>query len=172
VTKRFAWGDSPGPDVANLQLKFWQLALEMFDRIVENWRTYAVDEEGEGPETSDDYTENEFVIDAAVALVLAGTSVSELIGQNVYPDGDKTPHLRSAYKKLVRPQIPDDVETFFSIYDALRHFGPAKHTAVDDITEEGLCKYFKTAQSIWQDVLKKRGAEIGDEFRRDFRFPV
>lgn len=171
MTKRFAWGDSPGPDVANLQLKFWQLAVEMFDRIVENWRTYAVDEEGEWPEASDDYTENEFVIDAAVALVLAGTSISELIGQNVFPHGEKTPHLRPAYKILLRDEIPDDVESFFSIYDALRHFGPAKHTAVDEITEEGFCKYFETAQSIWQEVLKKRGKEIADEFRRCFRFP-
>ena len=171
MARRFASGDSSGPNVANLQLTFWQLAVDMFDRIIEKWRIYAVDEEGEEPEANDDYTENEFVIDAAVALVLAGTSIAELIGQNVSPYGDRTPHLRPAYKILVRDQIPDDVEAFFSIYDSLRHFGPAKYEAVDEITQESLCEYLKTAQSMWQDVLKKRSAEIGEEFRRNFRFP-
>lgn len=171
MAKRFASGDSSGPNVANLQLTFWQLAVDMFDRIIKKWRIYAVDEEVEGPEAKDDYTENEFVIDAAVALVLAGTSIAELIGQNVDTDGDRTPHLRPAYKILVRDPIPDDVKAFFSIYDSLRHFGPAKHVAVDKITQESLCEHLETAQSIWQDVLKKRSAEIGAEFRHEFRFP-
>ncbi len=171
MARRFATGDSTGPNVTNLQLTFWQLAVDMFDRIIEKWGIYAVDGEGEEPEAKDDYTENEFVIDAAAALVLAGTSIAELIGQNVPPDGDRTPHLRAAYKILVRDQIPNDVEAFFSIYDSLRHFGPAKHEAVYEITQESLCEHLRTAQSIWQEVLKRRKAEIGEEFRRDFRFP-
>lgn len=170
MVKRFASADSPGPDVRNLQLKFWQLAVEMFDRIVDKWKEYAEDEEGEGPESSYDYTENEFVIDAAVALVLAGTSITELIGQNVDSEDKRTPPLRLGYKKLVKNPIPDDVEDLFSIYDSLRHFGPSKYDAVDEITQEDFCKHLKTAQSIWQGVLKNRGAGISDEFRRDFRF--
>ena len=171
MARRFATGDSSGPNVTNLQLAFWQLAVDAFDRIIEKWKIYAVDEEGGEVAVNDDYTENEFVIDAAVALVLAGTSISELIGQNVPPDGDKTPHLRPAYKILVRDQIPNDVEAFFSIYDSLRHFGPAKYDAVYEITQESFCEHLKTAQSIWQDVLRWRNAEVGEEFRRDFRFP-
>jgi len=171
MARRFATGDSDGPNVANLQINFWKMAVEVFYQIIEKWKIYAVDEEGEEVAANDEYTENEFVIDAAVAIVIAGISISELIGQNVPSDGNKTPHLRPAYKALFRDHIPDDVGAFFSIYDSLRHFGPAKYNAVSEITEKSLCEHFKTAQSIWNDVLKLRNAEISDEFRHDFLFP-
>jgi len=170
MARRFASGDSSGPKVTNLQLKFWLLAVDTFDDIIDKWKKYAVDEEE--PEPDYDYTENDFLIDAAVALVLAGTSVSELIGQNVPPVSNKTPHLRPAYKTLLKKnEIPDGVESFFTIYDCLRHFGEAKHQAVYDITQESLCEHLKTAQSIWKDVLKVRNAKINDEFMNSFRFP-
>lgn len=110
------------------------------------------------------------MIDAAVAIVLAGTSVAELIGQNVPPDGTQTPHLRPAYKTLLADPIPDPVEEFFKVYDCMRHFGPAKHQAVAGITEERLCNYLTTAQSVWTQVLTELGATVGDDFQQIFRF--
>jgi phytoene dehydrogenase-like protein len=164
--KKFAIGQSEGPNLANLQLSFWRLAVHQFDCIKERWKQYAVENENE----VQDYTEDGFVIDASVALVLAGTSVAELIGQNVPPDGTNTPHLRPAYKQLVNDPIPAEVEEFFPIYDSLRHFGPVKHHTIEAITEQTLCEYLATAQEVWKDVLRKLGAPIQHDFRHTFAF--
>ncbi|MBA2882349.1 hypothetical protein HNR65_002691 [Desulfosalsimonas propionicica] len=170
MRKRFATRDSSGPKVANFQLTFWRLALKEFERIIDNWKKYAL-REGEEADYSLEYDEDDFVIDAAITLVLAGTSVAELLGQNVPPQGDRTPHLRSAYRNLIKDPIPDDIEEFFAVYDSLRHLGPAKYDKVEDITPDKLCKYLNIAQSIWHDVLKIHNATIGQDFLHEFVFP-
>jgi hypothetical protein len=169
MARRFAIGDSDGPNVANLQLNFWYLTIESFEKINEKLKEYGFIE-GE-TEVDSDYTENDFLIDAAVTIVLAGTSISELIGQNVPAEKNRTPHLRPAYKKFIgKNSIPENVEAFFSIYDSLRHFGPAKHEAVDEITLENLSEYLSTAQTIWKYFFERQNQEIYEEFRHEFRF--
>lgn len=165
MTKHFSEQDSEGPDLVNFQLSFWRLAVEKFETVKADWQEFAVEEGDENEE----YTDNDFVIDAAVALVLAGTSVTELIGQNIPAKGDRTENLRPGYKQLIADPIPGDVEAFFQIYDDLRHFGPAKYDAIRRITEEKFCEYMSTAQAIWIDVLKKTRGRVSDDFARTFR---
>jgi len=164
MAKRFSDVDSEGSNLVNFQLSFWRLAVEQFNRINEKWRAFAVEEDDE----SEEYTENDFVIDAAVALVLAGTSVTELMGQNVPAAGNRTEGLRSAYKARLDDPIPADIEAFFAIYDALRHFGPAKHLAIDELTEDGFCRHLNAAQNIWNRVMG--GRNQCDDFKHTFTF--
>jgi hypothetical protein len=118
----------------------------------------------------DAYNEDDFIIDASVTLVLAGTSVAALLGQNAYSGGNKTPSPREAYKNIIKDPTPHDVEAFLNIYDALRHLGPSKYDEIGNITKEDLCYYMNTAQNIWQDVLKYRNSNIGEDFQHNFRF--
>jgi len=170
MRRRFAIGDSSGPNVNNLQRTFWHLALEGFQDLLEKWQRYSVEEEDDEPE-GDDYTEDDFVVDAAAVLILAGTSVTQLIGQNVDPNGDRVPPPRQAYEQLLGHPPSDDFVDFIRVYDALRHFGPPKYDAVHAITPGRLCQHLRAAQSVWRDVLGHRGEPIGDHLRNDFVFP-
>jgi hypothetical protein len=168
MRRHFASGDSNGPNVDNLQRNFWHLALDGFKNLLQKWKRYSVEDDDE---LETDYTENEFKVDAAAVLILAGTSVTQLIGQNVDPDGDRVPTPRKAYEQLLGHEPSDDFKNFIEVYDALRHFGPPKHDAVDAITPELLCQHLRTAQSVWWNVLRHRGEPIGDHLQNDFTFP-
>lgn len=168
MAKHFAVGDSEGPDVANLQLNFWRLAVQKFDEIRGKWDTHVL---VPGEVDDAEYTENEFVVDAATAIVLAGTSVSELAGQNVEPRGNQTPDLRPALRTLLGAAIPAKMEGFIKIYDDLRHFGQAKYDAVASISEQDLCEYLLAAQEIWVAVLRRLGRPVDNDFSHRFEFP-
>lgn len=167
--KHFAIGTTAGPDIANLQLNFWHLAVQKFEEIRRKWRTFAVEDRSNDP-VPDEYTEDEFVVDAATAIVLAGTSVSQLVGQNVEPERNgRTPKIGSALKRFVGNSLPKHIRAFVDVYDDIRHLGPAKHEAIEEITEEALCQHMSAAQDAWVAVLKSQGAPT-DDFRRDFSF--
>lgn len=170
MRRRFAYGDSSGPNVNNLQRNFWRLALDGFNDLLEKWRRYSVKEESYEPE-SDEYTENDFVVDSAAVIILAGTSVTQLIGQNVVSNGVRVPPPRQAYEQLLGNPPSGDFVNFINLYDALRHFGSPKYDAVEAITPERLCEHLRTAQSVWQDVLRHRGDQIGNHLQNDFAFP-
>ena len=163
--KRFATGISGGPAISNLQLNFWRLAVQQFEDIRQKWRRYAVDENSTD---SPEYTENEFSVDAATALVLAGTSIAELIGQNLPWEGERTKPLRAGLDELFGGNSPSGTNALIKIYDDLRHFGPAKYEAVLDVTEETLCEHLKVAQEIWLAVLEKQGCPANEDFRHSF----
>jgi len=170
MKRRFAFGDSNGPNINNLQRNFWHLALDGFNDLLQKWQRYTVGEEDD-EQGSDEYTEDDFVVDAAVVLILAGTSVTQLIGQNVDPNGDRVPPPRQAYEHLLGHPPSDDFVNFIDLYDALRHFGSPKYDAIQAITPEHLCQHLHTAQSVWQNVLRYRNEPIGDHLRNDFAFP-
>lgn len=167
--KHFAFLATGGPDISNLQLKFWRMAVSKFREIEEEWRRSAIDDE-EG-DSWPSYGEHDFKVDAAVAIVLAGTSVSELIGQNSPAKGNRTPSPGEGLRTLLGSRVPPDADAFIKIYDDLRHFGDAKAEAVWNVTEDDLCKHLSTAQSIWVSVLGHRRAKVTDEFRYKFVFP-
>ena len=169
MRKRFASGDTNGPNVNNLQRNFWHLALNGFNELLQKWQRYAIREEDNELE-SDEYTENEFVVDATVILILAGTSVTQLIGQNVAANGNRVPPPRQAYEQLFGHPPSDEFVEFIDLYDALRHFGSPKYDAVAAITPEHLCKHLKTAQSVWIDVLRGRGEPTDMHLHTDFKF--
>lgn len=163
----FAIGPSDGPDTANLQKRFWKHAINHFNIILDNWSKHSVSDD-ESP-MNEEYTINEFVVDAAVTIVLAATSITELAGQNIEPEGERTPEPKSALKRLLSSEYDSDVDDFINVYDALRHFGPAKYAAIDSLTEDKLCEYMSTAQRIWQIILFKQGLTVDDEFNHDFK---
>jgi hypothetical protein len=171
MRRHFASGDSNGPNDNNLQRNFWHLALDNFRDLIQKWERYSVGEDDDKLENEGNYTEDDFVVDAAVVLILAGTSVTQLIGQNVTPDGDRVPQPRQAYEQLLGHPPPDDFGKFIAVYDALRHFGSPKYDAVEAITPEHLCQHLRTAQSAWWDVLRHRGEPIGDHLQNYFTFP-
>ena len=165
--RRFAMGSTDGPDISNLQLNFWRLAVQKFEEIQEKWRRYAIDE------TSDnwpEYTENEFKVDAAIALVLAGTSIAELVGQNLPCASERTKPLGGGLDDLFGGNPPSGTKALIKIYNDLRHFGAPKHEAVWGVTEEILCEHLKVAQKIWLAVLKRQGHSANEDFRHSFVF--
>lgn len=167
--RHFACGSSEGPNVANLQLNFWRHALDRFRDIQSRWRQHAISEEQTAPEDLS-YTENEFLVDAATAIVLAGTSITELVGQNTEPEGNVTPSIRKGLAQLVPALQGAQVDAFLSTYDGLRHFGPAKHEAIWNLSEELFCQHMEAAQRIWVSVLEHLGITITDDFRQRFVF--
>lgn len=170
MKKHFAELDSDGPDVSNLQRRFWELAVGSFDKIKEHWNQDAVSDDTEEPETAPRYQSQDFEVDAAVAIVLAGTSISELLGQNVAADGSFVPDIIKAWSKFHGTPPPQDLKDFVTLYEALRHFGPPKHEAVRNITEEGFCNHLRAAQDVWTSVLGKNGRPITAEFKHTFDF--
>ncbi len=182
--KFFAVGDSEGPNLANLQLEFWRLAVERFKLIERKLQEFGTEdgEESEDYEGAEDYYDHrDFVIDAVVALMLAGTSVSELLGQNSQPGTKgRIPSPVEALDRLIPngvpstvADVPDDIrdrlKSFIDVYDALRHFGESKYETVKEITQEALCGYLKTAQDVWKLVLQLMNDQVTTEFRCEFR---
>ena len=170
MKRHFAELDSEGPDVSNLQRRFWEIAVDLFHRIEEHWKQDAVSDDTEEPEKTPRYQTQDFEVDAAVAIVLAGTSISELLGQNVAPHGSCVPDILKAWSKLHNTRPPQDLKDFVTLYNALRHFGSPKYDVVSNITEEGFCRHFRTAQDVWTSVLRKRGRPITDDFKHTFDF--
>lgn len=170
--KRFAFGTTGGPDIVNLQLGFWNDAVETFYHVETQWRKCAVEVE-DCSSGSDHYTEHEFVVDAARGVVLAGTSLSILVGQNVEPEerGTRrvTPKLTTSLTDLLGP-LDDRAREFIQMYDDIRHFGLAKHETIDGLTEERYCELMTTAQSLWKKVLEKIKINERDFFDNVFRF--
>lgn len=169
-----AYGSSHGPDFVNLQLGLWRHALTQF---------HALQEAGEGGTQSLlstplydewEYSENEFAPDAAVAIVLAGTSLSQLLGQNTgvrRNDGD-IPGFWPCVKDVLglsKDQTPPDFQEFFDLYECLKHFGEPHHDIVADLSPEGLCKYMRAAQDFWVRVLNHLQMPVPDElFANEF----
>jgi hypothetical protein len=172
MNKDFAELDSEGPDISNLQLRFWELAVHEFDKIKEHWTREAVSDDVEESETIPAYQAHDFEVDAAVAIVLAGTSVSELLGQNVAPQGSSVPSITEAWRVIDGTEPPENLRELVKLYNALRHFGPPKHEAVRNITEEDLCKHFHAVQNVWISVLRKCGRPIPNQFTHTFDFAL
>jgi hypothetical protein len=168
IARRFASGTSCGPDIWNLQLRFWKLAVDDFMRIKSLLDRFGGDDD---TEPNDAYNEDQFVVDAAVAIVLAGTSVSQLTGQNAAPDAKgKTPNLLPCIETATRCPLTSDVKRFVKIYDDVRHFGEAKHDDVKQLDLETLRHCMNTAQVIWQQVLHVNGMPLTDDVTQRFEF--
>ena len=170
MKKHFAEIDSEGPDISNLQRRFWKLAVEAFEQIQEHWVSEAVSDDIEEPDDTPEYVAQDFEVDAAVAIVLAGTSISELLGQNVEVSDSMVPDISKAWQKIHGTKASQELREFVKIYNALRHFGEPKHQIVRDITEEALCQHFKTAQEVWVSMLQKCRRPVTSEFKHRFEF--
>ena len=160
------------PDIVNLQLGFWRDAVNMFQHVETQGRKCAVEDE-DCSGGSDDYTTDEFIVDAARGVVLAGISLSILVGQNVEPEerGKRrvTPKLTTALTDLLGP-LDDRAREFIQMYDDIRHFGQAKYERINGLTEERYCEFMTTAQSLWKKVLAKITMDERGFFDNVFRF--
>ena len=139
---------------------------------------------GEDDDDADDdpeYDFGDFLEDAVVAIVLAGTSVSQLLGQNSPSKTSKIPSPKVAIAELLshsnfnsktKEDLTNSFHEFVQVYDAVRHFGEAKHETIAQLTEESLCKHLTTCQDVWRFVLQSvygRKPSTG-EFDRKFEF--
>lgn len=150
----FAILSSDDEHVWNLQYYFWKNAMDHFDTI----------------KNTDYNKEGVFEVDACMAIVLAGTSISQLLGQNVGVDSSgKTDGPRAAFRKLTSGKdlksigfggLKKRFEGFVTVYDDIRHFGLSlpKHRQIRDINEQSLCEFLTTAQDVWKLVAKLLGA--------------
>ncbi len=158
--KRFAELSSENYDISNLQLSFWRAAVAKFRQIELN-------EPGH-------YDADDFIDNAAIVVVLAGTSLSQLVGQNVAAEGERVPSPQQAIKDLAnrshRPyeRVEQRLAWFLELYDSLRHFGRPKHSTVESLDEESLCESMNLVQDIWRMVLEIRGEIVSDEFNHSF----
>ena len=145
------------------------------------WDKYAVGCEDDSGDDDDWYEQSDFVEDAVIAIMLAGTSTSQLLGQNVPPEGKKTPSPVSALQKLVPSgvptgaiNVPSDIvcrfREFNAVYEDVRHFGEVKYETINQITEDRLCEWMTTAQYVWRFVLQIQKEDVSHGFERVFRF--
>lgn len=147
----FASFTSEGPDRANLQL--YTLA-----KAIEHWRaTHRA--ATEYPREKPEWLLERYVF----TIVLFGTSVTQLLGQNVAEadlEATRTPSPGDIYRSTFGFARHDKhrFEEFFKFYDKCRHFGVCKKDTIHDLVRSltlektgGLCL---DAIDIWRDVIK------------------
>lgn len=178
----FAQIDSESIGLRNLQLYFWRNAVEHFYEMAANVDEYTFDEAV-------------FDVDASMVIVLGGTSISQLLGQqwrngNIKTNDDKPDRVPSMIELLNRiisgveaEQLngicPNDTKDTFAdfvrLYDALRHFGEPKEDEVAALDKDSLCRYMTTLQNIWHIVATRRPKEPvflkEADFTHCFEFP-
>ncbi len=151
--KHFAYTTSPdSPDFANLQRAFWDLAIERFGWIKAN-------------AGQDGFMWSMFATEAAVVIVLAGTAISELLGQNMPPKNGRVPGPKEAATALYRPgAMPEAFVEFIDAYDALRHFGEPKHALIHELSDVAgsgparLCRLLNAAGDVWARITDGQDA--------------
>lgn len=172
---RIAMGSTHGPEIVNLQLGLWRHAVEQFRRLElvgSGPPSYLLSEPRFG-----EYSENEFSPDAAVAVVLAGTSVTVLIGQNTKlrrHDGGIDGFWKCVKDVLglEKGQISKEFQEFYDLYECLKHFGEPHYDRIY-ISPEELCEYMRTAQEFWIRVLNHLGMSVpaglfDNEFKMEY----
>lgn len=168
MSPMFAVGDTGGPEVINLQLTFWQLAVRHFRQMKREIRTKCRDENRDAPSV---YWDDEFIVESAVCVVLAGTSLSALLGQNVESSGGRTPPWKKLWRSITKKEPPVALSEFFDVYDSIRHFGPGKHAVVTEIDQTQLLRILNAAREAWLAVLQHRGIEPPSFLQLPFRAP-
>ncbi len=164
------------PRIWNVQLGFWRDAVEHFEAMVKNVDVYE--------------DEAIFGVDAAIVLVLAGTSVSILLGQQwsekrlrEHNDSEgRVPAPTELLKRLlnkVTVDNPDVVKNGFAhtnmMHEAIRHFGEPKHETVGELNYVILVQHLKLLQTIWNLVIEWRNVNdqyIPCDFKHEFTWPA
>lgn len=135
--KVFAEQSSEGPSVFNIQLATWKIAISRWRVLDERYR-------------EDECDFNDFFEEACVILVLAGTSASQLLGQNTSATSPHVPSVDKLLDELVADlQLRSTLKEFNSTYEDLRHFGMPKHATVIGIDEEHFTQWMLALQTLW-----------------------
>lgn len=169
---RIAVGSTTGANILNLQLGVWRHAVAQFEelrRAGEGHRTALLTT----PENdADEYTWNEFEPDAAVAVLLAGISLNQLLGHHAKPRPDgKPPSFRKCIREImhIENDLPADWEEVVCTYDRLRHFGPPHYPTIMSLSPAKLEQLMKTAQAMWVCTLNKLDIDVPNkDFSHEF----
>lgn len=143
VPHKFAYRGTHTDDLVNLQLRFWQRAIKAFDSACAA------------------KSEHRFCEEACLAIVDAGTSVVQLLGQAYEAQTERrTPDPEKLWNRVSSgtdlkgfgPKIKKRFRTLMKIYGDIRHFGSLKHFDVQQLSGEQLCQALTTAQDVWKLV--------------------
>lgn len=149
--KVFAELTSEDPSVFNIQLATWKMAIERWRHLDDRFRDEHCDF-------------NEFFEEACIILVLAGTSASQLLGQNTSSTSSHVPSVDRLLDELVPDLVSrSTLKEFDSTYEDLRHFGKPKHANVINIDGEHFTRWMLAIQRLWID-LGQPGESIEKEW--------
>ena len=165
--RKFATLNSEEADITNIQLHFWQQAIRKYNLLEQQ----SLDEDS-------DY-DQDFLVEAIEILILVGSSLTQLIGQNAYfsqkninDEWVPTPQKLLSQEFSNEEPLYNDCITFMTFYDDIRHFGEPKHRSVDNFSEEKFVEYMNTAQELWVYFLRKNGLKITDDFKNEFKITL
>ena len=162
--RKFATLNSEEADITNIQLHFWQQAINRYKEL-----------EQQSLDENSDYGQD-FFVESIEILILVGASLTQLIGQNAdFTQKNINDEWVRGPAKLLLKEFPnkstlyDKCMTFMTFYDDIRHFGEPKHRSVDNFSEEKFVEYMNTAQELWVYFLRKKGLKITDDFKNEFK---
>lgn len=135
--KVFAEQTSEDPSVFNIQLETWKIAIERWRSLEKRFR-------------DDECDFNSFFEEACVILVLAGTTASQLLGQNTSSTLRRVPDVKDLLKELVpNCELRLTLKEFDLTYEDLRHFGEPKHNNVIMIDGMHFTQWMLAVQQLW-----------------------
>jgi len=154
--KVFAEETSEDPDVFNIQLTTWEIAVDRWRQLEERY--------GDAPCDFNDFFE-----EACVILVLAGTSVSQLLGQKTASTSPCVPGVGRLLDELVpEPTLRSKLKEFNGTYEDLRHFGEPKHESVVSIDETHFTEWMQALQKLWIQLGRPSKETTNRLFRNAF----
>ncbi|HBC88826.1 MAG TPA: hypothetical protein DCZ94_17930 [Lentisphaeria bacterium] len=151
--------DPEYPDVTNIQLELWRLAVVKYEEIKDHSEEVVL-------------KKSDFIVLASVTLILAGSSLTQLVGQNAIFAGSRVPSPADELEKQLRktsPDLCDRIKEFIFFYDDIRHFGKPKHTKVEALNEKLLAQFMKDIQEVWIFYLNKANLPITEDFKHSFK---
>lgn len=153
----------------NLQLVFWDLAVEKFRGIQQKAKKSGVCA-GHNP---DNYFDEDFLEDACVVIVLLGTSLTQLLGMQDKFKGVPEDKLPEPYQLLCQLTSRISVENqdvirstkkrfekLVTVYNRIRHFGLAHEATARNITYASLCGFMNTGRDVWivvKQITERQG---------------
>src|SRR5262245_6406264 len=118
MIRKFASSNSEDPEITNIQLAFWRMAVKKYREI-------------EQASSLGNTDTNYFFINATTTLILAGSSLTQLVGQNTCAQRGRVPSPKDALKEELgeTADLFSEISKFIDFYDDIRHFGEPKHQA-------------------------------------------
>ncbi len=154
--KVFAEQSTEDPSVFNIQLATWKIAIDRWRDLEKRFR-------------EEECGFNKFFEEACIILVLAGTSASQLLGQNTSSTSSHVPNVENLLAELVPdPKLRSTLKEFNSTYEDLRHFAEPKHASVIDINGEHFTRWMLALQSLWLFLGQPGEAIVRTWFRNTF----
>ncbi len=99
-------------------------------------------------------------------VVCAGTSISQLLGQNAVHSGTGN---RVDSPKILFDRIfgaghlrEERFNTFIDLYDDCRHFGSPKYPSIASLTEAECEQHLSLIEALWDEIVMKYQDEGND----------